>query len=407
MSHTLLLADDSVTIQRVIELTFADEDVRVVAVSDGDQAIERLEAATPPDIVLADIGMPGKNGYEVAQYIRQSPKLSHIPVVLLTGAFEPVDQVRAAQAGCDGVLAKPFEPQLVITRVKELLAKSHQLPASINAEVAPPLEIPASQSAPDVPAPNATPTSPIESTAVPPLDDYFDRLNAAITNRQAAAPPPPPEPPTAVSPTAAEPHVAEAAPLDAEIDWFGAPAPGSSSGAAGTEQWDLPPAPSAPPPASDAGADLPLAQEPPELTAFDIASFEAPVFEPPPAPPSQMHEASGFAANAAEHAFAPSMPAPAPAHHAAGAAAAVAELPTLGDAFAALLAAEQHDRVPAAWPPSRPEAAITDDLVEQVTRLVLERLTDRAIRDTVGDIVSRVAEQLVREEIAKIKDSIK
>src|SRR5207253_8240127 len=168
VSHTLLLADDSVTIQRVIELTFADEDVKVVAVSDGDQAIERLEAASPPDIVLADIGMPGKNGYEVAQYIRRSPKLSHIPVVLLTGAFEPVDQERAAEAGCDGVLAKPFEPQLVISRVKELLAKSQQLPSSINAEVAPPLAIPTEQ--PPVPDPQSTPTSPIPSNAVSPLD---------------------------------------------------------------------------------------------------------------------------------------------------------------------------------------------------------------------------------------------
>ncbi len=93
--HTLLLADDSVTIQRVIELTFADEDIQVVAVSDGDQAIERLEATTP-DIVLADIGMPGRNGYEVAQFMRRTPRLAHIPVVLLTGAFEPVDQERAA-----------------------------------------------------------------------------------------------------------------------------------------------------------------------------------------------------------------------------------------------------------------------------------------------------------------------
>src|SRR6188474_149232 len=123
MSHTLLLADDSVTIQRVIELTFADEDVVVVAVSDGDQAIAYLEAS-PPDIVLADIGMPGKNGYEVAQYIRRSPRLAQIPVILLTGAFEPVDDARAAAAGCDGVLAKPFEPQLVIGRVKELLARN-------------------------------------------------------------------------------------------------------------------------------------------------------------------------------------------------------------------------------------------------------------------------------------------
>ena len=93
MPHTLLLADDSVTIQRVIELTFADEDIRVVAVSDGDQAIAVLDQ-TPPDIVLADVGMPGRNGYEVAQHIKDTPRLAHIPVVLLTGAFEPIDQPR-------------------------------------------------------------------------------------------------------------------------------------------------------------------------------------------------------------------------------------------------------------------------------------------------------------------------
>ena len=125
MPHNLLLADDSVTIQRVIELTFADEDIQVVAVSDGDQAIARLDAE-PPDIVLADIGMPGRDGYQVAEYIKGTPRLAHIPVVLLTGAFEPVDQARAAAVGCDGVLAKPFEPQLVIGRVKELLARPAQ-----------------------------------------------------------------------------------------------------------------------------------------------------------------------------------------------------------------------------------------------------------------------------------------
>ena len=68
-------------------------------------AISAMILAGEPDL---------KNGYEVAQYIRQSPRLAHIPVVLLTGAFEPVDEARAAAAGCDGVLAKPFEPQLVI-----------------------------------------------------------------------------------------------------------------------------------------------------------------------------------------------------------------------------------------------------------------------------------------------------
>src|SRR5581483_1028221 len=176
--HTLLLADDSVTIQRVIELTFADEDVAVVAVSDGDQAIARLESQ-PPDIVLADVGMPGKNGYEVAQYIKRTPRLSHIPVVLLTGAFEPVDQARAADAGCDGVLAKPFEPQLVIGRVKELLGRPRPggTAAVAGAEPAPkPPQAAAPASEPPQPMPIHPPLRPEAPAAVPDaqeLANYF------------------------------------------------------------------------------------------------------------------------------------------------------------------------------------------------------------------------------------------
>src|SRR5512137_1232469 len=120
MPHKLLLADDSVTIQRVIELSFADEDIQVIAVGDGQAAIDRI-SADPPDIVLADVGMPERDGYEVAAFIKNDPALEHIPVLLLTGAFEPIDDERAQAVRCDGVLAKPFEPQLLISRVKELL----------------------------------------------------------------------------------------------------------------------------------------------------------------------------------------------------------------------------------------------------------------------------------------------
>src|SRR5580765_6677238 len=123
MPYTLLLADDSTTIQRIVELTFASEDIAVVAFSDGDHAIASLDRSIP-DIVLADVGMPGRSGYEVSRYIKNSPPLAHIPVLLLTGAFEPVDQAKALEAGCDGILIKPFEPQFVVSRVKELLKKS-------------------------------------------------------------------------------------------------------------------------------------------------------------------------------------------------------------------------------------------------------------------------------------------
>jgi CheY-like chemotaxis protein len=171
--HKLLLADDSVTIQRVIELTFADEDVQVVAVGDGDQAIARLDAE-PPDIVLVDVGMPGKNGYEVAAYMKHTPRLAHIPVLLLTGASEPVDRARADSLRCDGVLAKPFEPQLVIGRVKELLGR--------RGRPAPPADGKAAAPAASGGAPNAAE-----------LDGYFDRLDAAFatmsSGRPANAPP--------------------------------------------------------------------------------------------------------------------------------------------------------------------------------------------------------------------------
>jgi CheY-like chemotaxis protein len=179
--QTLLLADDSLTIQRVIELTFADEDIRVVAVSDGDQAIAELEAA-PPDIVLADVAMPGKNGYQVAEFVKKSPRLAHIPVILLTGAFEPVDQARASSAGCDGVLAKPFEPQLVIGRVKELLARRPAPPS-----VPEPVQHSSSSLSLADQIEAAGPPPPEPRPSAEKIDDYFDRLDAAFASLTSGA----------------------------------------------------------------------------------------------------------------------------------------------------------------------------------------------------------------------------
>jgi CheY-like chemotaxis protein len=123
MPKTLLLADDSVTIQRVIELTFAHEDVRVVSVSDGRRAMQWMDTEWP-DIVLVDVEVPEADGYEVASHVKTSSRLKHVPVLLLAGAFEPVDQERVQRIGCDGVLVKPFEPQQLVSRVKALLERS-------------------------------------------------------------------------------------------------------------------------------------------------------------------------------------------------------------------------------------------------------------------------------------------
>jgi CheY-like chemotaxis protein len=374
-----LLADDSVTIQRVIELTFADEDIKVVAVSDGDQAIQKLDTA-PPDIVLADIGMPGKNGYEVARYIRQTPRLSHIPVVLLTGAFEPVDQARASEAGCDGVLAKPFEPQLVIGRVKELLAKGRDAGAS-------------GQWAPQVADPvlGATAAPPASGPIAPPLDDYFDRLDAAFSTATA---------PAAVAPPATT--AAAPAPAPAEIDWFSEFSDVPSAPCGAPEPWDLAPAARS----TTSSDDLPLAPVSPAPDAPLVVPSFPDVAEPKSAasPAEAPHAPAPTAAEpgvtAPSHAPSPLPPLVSPA-----------ALPSLADAFAALLAAEQGDAASAtalAWPGTkRAPAAATDELVADVTRRVLDAMSDRVVRDTVADIVSQIAERLVREEIDRIKSSVK
>src|SRR4026208_1208323 len=136
MGKNILLADDSITIQKVIELTFSDEDFEVVTVGNGRLAIERLPDARPAP-VLCDIIMREKDGYEVCDFIKKNPALSHIPVLLLTGAFEPFDQERAARVGWAGVLAKPCEPQPLIAKVKELPAQAASRPGSYAAPVAP------------------------------------------------------------------------------------------------------------------------------------------------------------------------------------------------------------------------------------------------------------------------------
>ncbi len=122
MSRKLLLADDSITIQKVIGITFVNEDFDLTVVDNGDSALEQARAQRP-DLILADVFMPGKNGYELCAAVKADPVLAGVPVLLLTGTFEPFDEGKASSAGADGWIAKPFESQTLIARVRELLDK--------------------------------------------------------------------------------------------------------------------------------------------------------------------------------------------------------------------------------------------------------------------------------------------
>jgi CheY-like chemotaxis protein len=121
MPKTLLLADDSVTIQKVVGISFANEDVVLITVDNGDDAMLRAREVRP-DLVLADVAMPGKDGYEVCEAIKADPQLRHVPVLLLSGTFESFDDARARRVGADGHITKPFEAQALVDRVNELLA---------------------------------------------------------------------------------------------------------------------------------------------------------------------------------------------------------------------------------------------------------------------------------------------
>jgi CheY-like chemotaxis protein len=120
----LLLADDSVTIQKVVNLTFADEGIEVFAVGDGIEAVDRL-LEIAPDLVMADVNMPGINGYQVCERIRQHEKFKNTPVILLVGSFEPFDEQEARRVGADDYLTKPFQSiRQLVSKVSELLERS-------------------------------------------------------------------------------------------------------------------------------------------------------------------------------------------------------------------------------------------------------------------------------------------
>jgi CheY-like chemotaxis protein len=302
MRPTLLLADDSLTIRRVIELTFAEEDVRVVTVADGREAIERI-TAEPPDIILADIGMPEHDGYEVAAFVKNAAHLAHIPVLLLTGAFEPVDQARARSVGCDGVLVKPFEPQLVIARVRELLASRGTAGRSSSPDGQGDSARTAGRTGPVAPAPTG--------------EDYLDRLDAAF----------------AAMGTSPRP--------------IGAPA-SSSPPDADRDVWN-------PQVVTNSGQPVHSAAAP------AVARKEASACEVP------VNEAAALAS------------------------------PSLSEAFAALLAAEQGR--PSASGPTLPALALSESMIDEIARRVIARLGDEPMRRAVLD----AAERLVREEIDRIK----
>ncbi|MGQ9617348.1 MAG: response regulator [Candidatus Aminicenantia bacterium] len=129
MGERILLADDSFTIQKVVSLALADEDYEIRTVSNGDMVMDTIREFKP-DLILLDINLSGKNGYELCEMIKSSPLYSHIPVVLLRGTFEPYDPEKLKGLRFEDIITKPFDSAMFSSKIKEILQKRQEVEAS-------------------------------------------------------------------------------------------------------------------------------------------------------------------------------------------------------------------------------------------------------------------------------------
>jgi DNA-binding response OmpR family regulator len=123
MSRKLILADDSITIQKVVELILAEEGFEIKSTNNGEEALAAIPSFKP-DVVLADIEMPKMNGYQLCEKIKQDPSSQGVSVILLAGAFEPIDEELATQVKADDYIIKPFESQELLSKINAVLTAS-------------------------------------------------------------------------------------------------------------------------------------------------------------------------------------------------------------------------------------------------------------------------------------------
>ncbi|HEY6443650.1 MAG TPA: response regulator [Candidatus Acidoferrales bacterium] len=127
----ILIADDNSNVQKTVALVFQERGIQVVSVGNGEAAVRRIPDVDP-DLVLADIFMPVRNGYEVCEFVKKDERFSRIPVILLVGAFDPLDEKEARRVGADGILKKPFvPPDALIAMVMSALEKNPRAAAEL------------------------------------------------------------------------------------------------------------------------------------------------------------------------------------------------------------------------------------------------------------------------------------
>lgn len=408
MTKTILLADDSVTIQKVIELTFMDQDWDVIAVSTGDEAVEKLEESQP-DLVIADVHMPGANGYEVAR--RSKDRYPGVPVLLLVGTFEPFDEEEMASSGADSHLKKPFDSQELLQLVERLMESAEEAsapaaapqPEPATAEPAPgpkavpeppPAQAPESEAPlPETPLSEVSASEP-QVTDAPAARDV-EPATAEPSPIQApppseTAPPPPPTGPETVrldslqTPEAGEAEVL-ATPTESESPEF----EGQEDVIWGNldleavEEEEAPrstevEAPADATPLSERDAGLEVESEPFRLTepeAEELSLEPEPEAETPPPVPSEPAPSAASAPPAAE----PSGP-----------------------------REVSHEPEAPAEPATAAAAAtgLSDQDVERIARRVAELVGEKAVKDVAWEVIPDLAEVLIKDRIDELERQV-
>jgi CheY-like chemotaxis protein len=198
---TVYFIDDSATMREVIKIAFRRENINVVACHDAASALGEIEKAKP-DVIITDVIMPGKDGYEVCQHIKNHPTLSKTPVILMSGVVNRAVAERAFLVKADELLRKPFQPQDLITRVKHLLKPN------------------------GTPAPNPV----AAANAAVALSSIFSSAAPPPQPRPASAPGPRPVPAmAAITATAPGMAAAATAPAPAPVTTMPAPSPAAAS----------------------------------------------------------------------------------------------------------------------------------------------------------------------------------
>jgi CheY-like chemotaxis protein len=123
MPAKLLIADDSTTIQKVFERTFPPEEFTLSFVGNGEEALTKARTDRP-NMIIADINMPVKNGFELCEELKKDPALKGIPVLLLIGILDDFDEDESRRVGADGFIVKPFEANAAVSKVREALSKA-------------------------------------------------------------------------------------------------------------------------------------------------------------------------------------------------------------------------------------------------------------------------------------------